>query len=134
MAWELPLFKPGGLKAAASLATKQFYCVKVTADNSVNLCTADGEFVFGILQNKPGSGDAAEVWPVGISKAQVGTTVAAGDKFTVDSSGSIRPISLSDSGADIAKYVAGIVIEGAATGGLATVLIGVNTAIVNYAP
>ena len=61
MAWEINGFSPGGLRAAASLATRQYYGVKITANNQVNLVTADGEPAFGILQNAPPSGEAAEV-------------------------------------------------------------------------
>ena len=39
MALEQPGFEIGFMDAAASLATKQYYCVKVTADHAVNICT-----------------------------------------------------------------------------------------------
>ena len=39
--------------AAADLSANQFYAVKLSADHTVNLCTAATDRAIGILQNKP---------------------------------------------------------------------------------
>ena len=132
MAWELPNFKPGGLKATSTLATKQFYCVKIDASNNnqVVICSAVGEVVAGILQNAPIAGGEAEIMMSGISKALVGTTVVAGDRWNVDANGKIEPTSTSNTAADVGDWVGGIVLEGAAAGEYATVTIGLHTAYV----
>lgn len=58
------------------------------ADHTVGLTTVNGQQVYGILQNKPGVGDAADVAVFGISKAVAGaTSVVTGVKLMADSSG-----------------------------------------------
>lgn len=132
MAWEIKGFTPGGLKAAADLSTKQFYGVKITANNQVNIITADGEPGFGLLQNDPASGEAAEVMCQGISKAKVNasTSVSAGDLWGYDSDGTIQTVVDNQTGASLGHWVQGMVIEGAAAGGFATVTVGLTTGLI----
>ena len=135
MAWEIPSFLPGGLKAAASLASNQYYGVKMTANNQVNVVDTDGEPGIGVLQNAPASGEAAEVMMSGITKVIVGSTAlttsdtlgSGMQAWGFDSSGLAKPIQRSSTGADIGDFVMGFVIEGAAAGGIATVSIGLQT-------
>ena len=56
------------LKAAADLRTHQYKFVKLDANGNVVLCSAAGERVLGILQNKPNTGETAAVRIIGISK------------------------------------------------------------------
>jgi hypothetical protein len=68
----------------------QFLAVKqsLVADRTVLLQVAAGTGeVYGILQNKPRLGEAADVCISGISKAVYGGTVAAGDNLMTDTSG-----------------------------------------------
>jgi len=130
MAWEITGFAPGGLKAAASLATKQYYGVKVTADNQVNIVTADGEPAIGILQNAPASGEAAEVMMMGISKVYVGTALSAGQLWGFDASGQAEPKEDNNTGASLGNWALGQVIEGAAAGEYATVTVGLFTGLI----
>lgn len=66
----------------------QFVKVSTVGDLAVQLCTAAGQVTLGVLQNKPGVGDAADVGYGGISKVVCGTTtVLAGGKIMTDSSG-----------------------------------------------
>lgn len=70
----------------------QFQAVRIStvADRTVLLCTASGQPAYGILQNKPFTGEAADVGIFGVSKAVAGaTSVAAGLKLMVDSSGQL---------------------------------------------
>lgn len=53
--------------AAADLRAYQFCIVAISAANTVNVSGANG-IAIGILQNKPNSGQAAEVRMLGISK------------------------------------------------------------------
>jgi hypothetical protein len=56
------------LLAAADLSSYQYCMVKLTADNTVNVCGA-GELAIGVLQNKPtASGQAARVRVFGVSR------------------------------------------------------------------
>lgn len=122
------IFTVPGMQADADLSAKQFYCVKMsTSNNKVSLCTAQGEVVFGVLQNKPDAdGVAAEVMALGVTKVEAGETLTAGDLWGTDANGAAVKIERTNTGADLGDYAAGIVIEGAASGALATVTIGIH--------
>lgn len=87
MATENPLWEVGNLVAAADLTTKQYQFVKITAAKTVNIATTKGEGVLGILQNKPNTGEAAEVMIIGRSKCKAGAAVTAGSKVITDANG-----------------------------------------------
>jgi hypothetical protein len=88
MATEGPLIHDGGqCVAAADLSTSQFYAVKVTAARAVNLASTGGELIYGILQNKPASGQAADIGFMGISKAAGGAAFSAGVQLMTDTTG-----------------------------------------------
>lgn len=131
MATEQMGFDVGSMVAAADLSAKQYYCVKKnTTNNQVALCAVDGEVVTGVLQNKPGSGIAANVRMSGITKIECGETLAAGDLWGTDSSGKAKKVERTVTGADVGDYFGGEVIEGADAGELATVSIGFVTGFV----
>lgn len=130
MAWEITGFAPGGLKAAASLATKQYYGVKVSADNQVNIVAADGEPALGVLQNAPASGEAADVMCMGITKVYAGSTLTAGQLWGFDANGAAEPKEDNNTGAALGNWVMGMVIEGAAASGYATVTVGLFTGLI----
>ena len=125
MAYELSGFNIPGLVAAADLSAKQYYCVKKnTTNNEAALCATDGEIVFGVLQNKPTSGEAAEVTALGVTKVTAGETLTAGDAWGTDANGKARIVDAASTGAVVGDFTAGTVIEGASAGELATVTIG----------
>lgn len=126
MATELQIFNVPGLTAAASLAAKQFYCVKKnTSDNQVAICDTDGEVFLGVLQNDPASGKEATVMALGVTKVIADETLTAGDLWKTSSDGQAAIAEGTVTGADVGDYVAGVVLVGAAAGALATVTIGV---------
>ena len=89
MATESPQISDGSqVTAAADLSAKQFYCVKLTAARAVNLSGA-GDASYGILQNKPISGEVCDVALFGISKAVAGAATTAGGPLMIDSSGRV---------------------------------------------
>lgn len=73
--------------AAADLSAKQFFGVKLTASRAVNLVAASTDIPYGVLQNKPTSGQAADVCLFGITKVVAGGTIAAGAKIMFNTSG-----------------------------------------------
>lgn len=87
MARELPVWN-SSLLAGADLSAKQYYAVKVTAANTINLSGA-GENALGILQNDPTSGQVATVMVLGESKAIYGGVVAAGANLKSDAAGKL---------------------------------------------
>lgn len=75
MAYEMDVLDVS-LLAAADLSTYQYRFMKLTADNTVNVCGA-GEQAIGVLQNKPtGAGQAARVRVFGVSRITNGTAGA----------------------------------------------------------
>lgn len=79
MALDTPMISDGcHVVAGADLRTKQYYPVKLTAARTVGLATTGGEAVYGILQNKPNTGEIADVCIFGVCKAIVGAAVTAG--------------------------------------------------------
>lgn len=129
MAWELPNFCIGNLTAAADLSASQYRCVKVTADNQINLADTQGEVILGVLQDKPAQGEAAEVTVVGVTKVVAGAALTAGQAWGVDAQGRAVPVT-PGTGGTVGDFIAGIVVEGAANAGeLATVTVGVPTLV-----
>lgn len=75
MAYEMDVLDVSFI-AAADLSNYQYRFVKLTADNTVNICGA-GEQAIGVLQNKPtGAGQAARVRVFGVSRITNGTSGA----------------------------------------------------------
>lgn len=88
MATEGPLQHDGSQTVAgADLSGSQFYAVKITAARTVGLANTGGEQIYGILQNKPTTGQAADVGFLGVSKAAAGAAIAAGAALTTDTTG-----------------------------------------------
>ena len=77
MAYQIPVLDIT-LEAAADLSAKQFHFVKVSAANKVDVCTAITDAPIGVLQNKPTSGQAANIRVLGISKLSANAAIAAG--------------------------------------------------------
>ncbi|MGA1628381.1 MAG: hypothetical protein ACO330_06150, partial [Aquiluna sp.] len=74
MAYELP-GQVATFTAAADLSAKQYYFVKITADNTVNVCAAVTDIPIGVLQIAPASGEAASVMLYGISKVSANEAI-----------------------------------------------------------
>jgi hypothetical protein len=88
MATEGPLIHDGSqTTAAADLSASQFYACKITAARSVNLASTGGEPIYGIIQNKPTSGQAVDVGILGVTKAVAGGSFSAGAALMTDTSG-----------------------------------------------
>lgn len=88
MATESPLIHDGGqTQAAADLSGSQFYVVAISGARQVNLQTSAGGIAYGILQNKPTQGQAADVGILGVSKAAAGAAFSAGAVLAADATG-----------------------------------------------
>lgn len=87
MAIEIPGEKNGLCVAAADLSAKQFLFVKITAAFAVNVATASGEAVLGVLQNNPKSGQSATVMVTGVTKVVAGAAIAAGARVQSNATG-----------------------------------------------
>ena len=128
MAWEGQQVKVS-LKAGATLAGKQFYFVKLNADNQVIVCAGATDVPLGVVQNAPASGETAEVCVSGVTKVSSDAALTAGNLIGTAADGQADA---KTAGTDTTEYVCGQVIEGsAAAGGLATAVI--NCANLNRA-
>lgn len=122
MATEGPLIHDGSqTTAAADLSTKQFCAVKITAARAVNVAATGGEAIYGILQNNPISGLAADVGILGVSKALIGAGVTAGDYLMTDTTA--RLITATGTNHRVAQALE----TGAVAGQLITVALGPNS-------
>lgn len=64
--------------AGADLSAKQYYFVTLNSSGQVILPTATTDVPYGILQNAPGSAQAATVMRAGISRLVAGGSIAIG--------------------------------------------------------
>jgi hypothetical protein len=79
-------------KAAADLSAKQYFGVKLTANQGCDLAgasdAAGGEAVLGVLQNKPTLNQAAQILVDGsITRVVAGAAFAVGDPLKTDANG-----------------------------------------------
>lgn len=86
-------YNPGGTGAALAgqLSSGQFLAVKITGARTVGLTSSSVDQAYGILQNKPATGQAADVGIMGVSKAVAGAIVTAGNFLMSDTSGRLVP-------------------------------------------
>lgn len=92
MATEGVMLRDGsGTTATTDLSAKQYFAVKLdtAGDRNVVLASTGGERIYGILQNKPTAGLAADVCLTGLSKAQIGGTITRGDVLKTDTAGKL---------------------------------------------
>lgn len=109
--------------SAMSAASHQFIFVKLTSDSKVCPCDTLGtDKPIGVLQNRPGLGEIAEVAVLGLTKLRVGgTNLAVDAQVTTDASGRGRVITATSK-----DFVAGRVVftdATANTGALCSALI-----------
>lgn len=102
--------------AGADLSSAQFKFVESNSSGTVTVTNAAGEYVLGVLQNNPASGQAATVAVGGISKVVLGGTVSINDQISTDASG--RAIA-----ATTGHKIVGIAIKGGAVGEVGSVFL-----------
>lgn len=106
------------LLAAGDLSSYQYCFVKLSANNTVDVC-GKGEACFGVLQNKPSvAGQAARVRVFGVSRISSAAAITYGQKVGSEASGQGVAMTLDK------DIFAGICISGStALNELATVLL-----------
>lgn len=119
MGFEIP-FIQWTREAAADLSAGQFRGL-VMSGSQVAIAGA-GARIVGVLQNKPAAaGRAATIYSGGLTKAEMGATVAANADVAIDATG--RFVTAAGSAA-----ICGIAIEGGDVGDIGTVLLFASTA------
>jgi hypothetical protein len=74
--------------AGSDLSAKQYYVLRVTGSNTVDVATAATQVAVGVLQNNPASGEAATYSMEGCRvKVYAGAAIAAGASLTANASG-----------------------------------------------
>ena len=131
MATEGPLLHDGAQCVAAAnygngqglsgpYGSGQFLAVVVNATGrTVALAAAIGAQTYGILQNKPGSGAAADVGFIGVTKAVAGGTFAAGAILMTNASGQLIAWTAGSGYAQV-----GTALEAGVSGQIVTVMLG----------
>ena len=114
--------------AGEDLSADQYRFVVLTSTGTVRRPDAATEVAVGVLQNAPASGEAASVMVSGISKIQLGATLAVGALVAPEYT------SASDAGNAAAnattRYAAGMLVQGGADGDLGSVPLGSITVTV----
>ena len=120
MSFEGPQMRSVGLIAGADLSAKQFYAVKLSADNTVIVCAGTTDKPIGILQNAPTSGQEAEVCVVGLTKVSSDAALTAGDSVGTSADGQLAVYTAGDT----TKHIIGQVQVGSgAAAGLAVAFV-----------
>jgi hypothetical protein len=105
------------LVAAADLSAKQFYFVYIDGNGKAALCATAGMRAFGVLQNKPASGEIANVAYAGVTKVVAGATITADDPIMTTTSGTAD---VAVGAASPGNFARGQAIEGGASGEIIT--------------
>ena len=99
--------------AGAALTSYQYHGMKMSANRTCTIFSADTDIPVGVLQNAPGSGEEAEVLVMGRTPVVLGGTVAAGERIHFDSSGHAVK---NTAGTSTTQYCAGICTIGGDSG------------------
>jgi hypothetical protein len=88
----------------ADLATKQFHCMKMSGDLTVDFSTVETALSIGILNNAPlaAAGAICEVVMLGPCKAKLGGVVAEGDFLVPNSAGELVAATLGTTTTNVA--------------------------------
>lgn len=126
MAYEGQQIKIPGLTASADLsaAGNQYKFVLLSGEGTVNVCSAATDKPIGVLQNRPASGEAADVVCIGVTKIQGDADLNYGDQIGTSSDGQADAKTY---GTDKTESVVGRVIVGNTTAA------GLITAVINCA-
>jgi len=122
MAWEGPCcLKLTGLTASADLSAKQYYFVKMSGEKTVTFCAAVTDVPVGVLQNKPESGEEAEIVCIGVTKVSGDEDLDYGNIIGTSADGQAQVVTV---GTETTVYIAGQVLNGnGAAGGIATAVV-----------
>lgn len=110
--------------AGEDLSDFQFMAVTLESDDALDAHDAITDVPFGVLQNTPTSGQAAEVMVMGRTKVEFGETVAVGNliRFGANSKAYVFAVDT-----DVTAYCAGTCTEGGASGEIGEALINCAT-------
>ena len=123
MAYTQQTVKIGSLSAASDLSTKQYHFVKLASATTVDIVSASTDAPIGVLLNKPGSGEAAEVALFGVVKVKAHGVLAAGNIIGTTSAGK------AEAGPGATQFVCGQAIEASAANDIVTVFLNISNCL-----
>lgn len=98
-------------EADSDLSAKQYYILKISADDKVDIVTSSGDVPYGILLNEPDAdGKAAAVCIGGTCEVECGGTITQGQFVGCDSAG--KAVAKTTDG----DHVIGVAINDGASG------------------
>lgn len=100
--------KIGTLTASADLSSKQYYFVKISGSGTVTVCSGATDRPIGVLQNKPTSGQPAEIVVVGHTKISCDAALTAGNAIGTSADGQADA---KTAGTDTTEYIVGIALR-----------------------
>lgn len=100
--------------ASESLASNQYYGVTMSGDRAVDLQDAITDIPAGILQNKPTSGQQAQVMVAGRTPGVVAEAITAGQQVRIDAAGKFAVFAVDT---DVTAYCCGYCVVGAGNDG-----------------
>ena len=112
------------LTAGADLSAKQFYFVKISGSGTCDVCSGATDKPVGVLQNKPTSGQAAEIVVLGVTKVSSDAALTAGNLIGTSADGQADA---KTPGTDTTEYIVGQMVTTTGAAGV------IGTAIVNCA-
>lgn len=100
--------------AGGNLSTKQYHFVKLSAANTVVICSGATDIPIGILQNNPESGAEATVMMLGTSKLVSDAALSVGALIgtSADGQGDAKT-----AGTDTTEYVVGVALSASTAAG-----------------
>ena len=75
------------LEASEDLSAKQFFIVQLDANGKLEVAEGATDFIVGVLQNNPESGQMGTYRFLGTSKVKAGGTITVGAFVTTDANG-----------------------------------------------
>lgn len=118
------IFKISLTAGSASLATKQYYFVKLDTDGTAIVCSGATDIPVGVLQNNPAAGGVAEVLVIGLSKVNSDAALSIGNLIGTSADGQADA---KTSGTDTTEYVVGRMLTATGAAGV------IGTALINCA-
>lgn len=91
--------------AGADLRTKQYHFVKLESDGEVVACSAVTDVPYGVLQNKPNTGQEAEIVIIGITKISADEDLIPGELLGTSADGQAQAVV---AGTETTVYIVGV--------------------------
>ena len=107
-------------KAYDDMSSSQYRFVKMTSNDTVDVCSGTTDVVIGVLQSEGTTGQGVSVRHAGHTKVALGDTVSAGALVGTTTEGKATTIT---AGSSTTAYVAGICVVGGSDGEVGEIIL-----------